>query len=70
LSLEKARILTDRLPEELGVIATSFTPARTMARGGATEVTTKAAPIVEEKTTLTLLLVMVVVLPIVAVVQA
>jgi hypothetical protein len=50
--------LTDRLQEELGVIAASFALAGAMGGGGAVGVATQAAPIVEEKTTFTLLLVL------------
>jgi large subunit ribosomal protein L7/L12 len=51
LTLEQARILTDRLQEELGVTAASFAPAGAVAGGGgAAGVATEAAPVVEEKT--------------------
>jgi hypothetical protein len=57
--------LTDKLPEELGAIATSFAPTRAMARGGVAGVTIEVAFVVEEKMTFTLLLVMVVVIPVI-----
>ncbi len=48
LTLEQARIFTDRLQEELGVTAASFAPAAGAASPGAPA--TEAAPVVEEKT--------------------
>lgn len=47
LTLEQARILTDRLQEELGVTAAAFAPAAGVAAPGAPA---DAAPVVEEKT--------------------
>lgn len=52
LTLEQARILTDRLQEELGVTAASFGPA--VAAPGAAPA--EAAPVVEEKTEFDLML--------------
>jgi large subunit ribosomal protein L7/L12 len=49
LTLEQARILTDRLQEELGVTAASFAPAAGAAPG-AGGAAVEAAPVVEEKT--------------------
>jgi len=61
LILEQARIFTNKLKEELGVIVASFTPIKVVARGGVLKVATETPHVVEEKTTLTLLVVMVIV---------
>jgi hypothetical protein len=55
---ELTTIVIDRLEDELGITATSFTPTKAVVGGGATGVGTGAALVAEEKTAHTLLLVL------------
>jgi hypothetical protein len=56
LTFEQTRILTDRLQMELGITTTSFAPTGVMVGGGAAEVVTEVAFVMEQKTTFTLLI--------------